>query len=162
MKKQSSRSNFLYRLEISIQHSLQHLGLLTGFVLTCFIGPVLIAADYFFLPSNHTHNYLQLTGVANTFLAIIIGILLTTYSVVFVVMQLASSQFSPRILRYFLYNDLKTQQFIGLFIGTIGLIILPQVIVAFTGEKDFIITITIALLFAFYCLLIGFPKMITY
>ncbi len=162
MKKQSSRSNFLYRLEISIEHSLQHLGLLTGFVLTCFIGPVLIAADYFFLPSDHTHTYLQLIGVANTFLAIIIGILLTTYSVVFVVMQLASSQFSPRILRYFLYNDLKTQQFIGLFIGTIGLIILPQVIVAFSDEKDFIITITIALLFAFYCLLIGFPKMITY
>lgn len=162
MKKKSYRSNFFSRLEISIEHKLQHLGLLTGFVLTCLIGPLLIAADYFLLHSNHTEVYVQLTGVANTFLAIIIGILLTTYSVVFVVMQLASSQFSPRILRYFLYNDLKTQQFIGLFIGTIGLILLPQVIRAFVPNLNFIITITISLSFAFYCLLIGFPKMITY
>lgn len=162
MKNKSSRNNFFSRLEITIEHKLQHLGLLTGFVLTCIVGPLIIVADYIFLPSNYTDIYLQLVGIANTFLAIIIGILLTTYSVVFVVMQLASSQFSPRILRYFLYNDLKTQQFIGLFIGTIGLIILPQVIVAFTGDKDFIITISVTILFAFYCLLIGFPKMITY
>lgn len=152
----------LHRLETLVEHKLKHLGLFTGMVMTCFLGPLLLALDLWVIRAQNAAAFHQLVGLSNVFLSIIIGILLTSFSVIFVVMQLASSQFSPRVLRYFLYNDFKVQRFIGLFLGAIGLILLPQVAMAFYEGFNFLLSVSVALLVCFWCLILSFPRMIAY
>lgn len=77
-------------------------------------------------------------------------------------MQLASSQFSPRVLRHFLANDVKIQEFIGLFIGTLALCILPQAASALFNGMPFFITLAVGIFFAMKCLVWSYPRMITY
>jgi uncharacterized membrane protein len=107
-------------------------------------------------------TYTRLISVTNVLISILIGISLTTFSVIFVVMQLASSQFSPRILRHFLINDFKMQKFIGLFVGTISLCILPQLASVFCPNTPFLVTLSVGTLLAFYGLSWSYPTMITY
>jgi uncharacterized membrane protein len=75
-------------------------------------------------------------------------------------MQLASSQFSPRILRYFMYSDVKIQQFIGIYLGAIALIFLTQIVNTFTPNLKLYACTLFSIMINFYCLLILFPKII--
>ena len=130
------------------------------------IGSVLLTIDYYVdfgmkFKINEMEIYNRLIPVSTILISILIGISLTTFSVVFVVMQLASSQFSPRILRHFLSNNIKMQQFIGLFVGTISLCVLPQLASVFY-QTSFLLTLTTGSLLAFYCLVRSYPNLISY
>jgi uncharacterized membrane protein len=151
------------RIRILFEHQLQNLGLYTGIAFGMFLFPILWGIDFKFLSTHlflQTDDYNKLTGINTTLSSLLIGILLTTYSVVFVVMQLASSQFSPRILRYFMYSDVKIQQFIGIYLGAIALIFLTQIVNVFTPNLKLYACTLFSILLNFYCLLILFPKII--
>lgn len=149
-----------------LQHQIKHIGTFTSGIYVFIIGSVLLTMDYYVdfgmkFKINEMEIYNRLIPVSTILISILIGISLTTFSVVFVVMQLASSQFSPRILRHFLSNNIRMQRFIGLFVGTISLCVLPQIASVFY-QTSFLLTLTTGSLFAFYCLVWSYPNMISY
>jgi uncharacterized membrane protein len=157
-----------FKIKTQIEHQLQHLGLYAGLVLAG-LSVLLYFVDIKLFLGSTPHLYttdsvVGLVSLNNTLSAILISILVTTFSVVFVVMQLASSQFSPRILRYFLYSDVRIQQFIGLLLGVIAMIYLPQVLSLVFGTNIEILQFSILLptVISFYCLLISFPRVISH
>ena len=101
----------------------QSLGFVPGVIVAVFgvLGIVLVEID----------GHIDLDGVefvfkgdgsaARTVLSVIAGSLITvaglTFSITMVVLQLASSQFSPRVLRTF-FGDRVTQITIGTYVGT--------------------------------------------
>src|SRR3970040_1656681 len=124
------KQKFRHQTKNIFEHQIKHMGTFTSGVYAFIIGSVLLAIDYYVdfglkFKINEVEIYNRLIPVSTVLISILIGISLTTFSVIFVVMQLASSQFSARILRHFLSNDIKMQKFIGLFVGTILLCILP-------------------------------------
>ena len=156
-----------YKLKKIFIHQLKDLGTFLGAVYALFIGSVLMILEYnidfgSLFQINILDTYTRLVAVSNILISILIGISLTTFSVIFVVMQLASSQFSPRILRHFLVSDFKMQKFIGLFVGTISLCVLPQLASVFFHQTPFLLTLLVGSLFAFYGLAWSYPNMITY
>lgn len=62
----------------------------------------------------------SLEGMMNTLLGVLTTIVVTTFSFVFVALQLASVQFSPRILRSFFEYDHFSRFFLWSFLGCIG------------------------------------------
>ena len=155
-----------HRIKNILEHQIKHMGTFTSGIYVFIIGSVLLTIDYYVdfgmkFKINEMEIYNRLIPVSTILISILIGISLTTFSVIFVVMQLASSQFSPRILRHFLSNNIKMQRFIGLFVGTISLCILPQLASVFY-QTSFLLTLTIGSLLAFYCLVWSYPNMISY
>jgi uncharacterized membrane protein len=104
--------------------------------------------------------YEKVLYISNSFSSILIAILLTTFSVVFVVMQLASTQFSPRILRYFMSNDLKIQFFIGAFLCAIALVYFTQITCALFYNTQFTICIFVTIIMSLFCVLYSFPQIV--
>ncbi len=90
-------------------------------------------------------------SAARTVLSVIAGSLITvaglTFSVTMVVLQLAASQFSPRILRTF-FGDRVTQVTIGTYVGTFVYSILVLRAVGSYGDSGFVprLSITFATL----------------
>ena len=88
-------------------------------------------------------------GAARTVLSVIAGSLITvaglTFSITMVVLQLASSQFSPRILRTF-FGDRITQITIGTYVGTFVYAILVLRAVGSFGDAGFVprLSVTVA------------------
>ena len=80
-------------------------------------------------------------SAARTVLSVIAGSLITvaglTFSITMVVLQLASSQFSPRLLRTF-FGDRVTQITIGTYVGTFVYSILVLRAVGSFGEAGFV------------------------
>ena len=141
------------RVKNILEHQIKHMGTFTSGIYAFIIGSVLLTIDCYVdfgmrFNINEMEIYNRLIPVSVILISILIGISLTTFSVVFVVMQLASSQFSPRILRHFLSNNLRMQQFIGLFVGTISLCVLPQLASVFY-QTSFLLTLLTGSLLAF-------------
>lgn len=160
-------STFTFKIYQQLEHKIKHLGTVMSSVYALFLGAILLLLDFqvnlnHWFAVNSFEIYTRLIPVSNVLVSIIIGISLTTFSVLFVVMQLASSQFSPRILRHFLANDFKIQAFIGLFVGTIALCILPQIMTVFYPQQSFLITLLIGTFLAIRGLVWSYPSMITY
>ncbi|QYS85677.1 DUF2254 domain-containing protein [Flavobacterium oreochromis] len=135
-------STFKSKIYQQLEHKIKHLGTVMSSVYALFLGAFLLCLDFQidlnkYFSINSLEIYTRLIPVSNVLVSIVIGISLTTFSVLFVVMQLASSQFSPRILRHFLANDFKIQAFIGFFVGTVALCILPQIISVFYTKQSF-------------------------
>lgn len=156
-----------FNLYAQFEHKVKHLGTVMSGVYALFLGSILLLLDYYFdfgksFGLQSLEVYTRMIPVTNVLVSIVIGISLTTFSVIFVVMQLASSQFSPRILRHFLANDVRVQHFIALFVGTVALCILPQLVSVFLPTKAFLITLFVGTLFAIRCLVWSYPSMITY
>jgi uncharacterized membrane protein len=156
-----------HQIKNIFEHQIKYVATFTSGIYAFIFGSVLLTVDYYIdfglkFKINEIDIYNRLISVSNVLISILIGISLTTFSVIFVVMQLASSQFSPRILRHFLGNDIKMQKIIGLFIGTISLCILPQLASVFFYQTPFLLTLSIGSFFAFYCLIWSYPNMITY
>ncbi|MBB1192573.1 hypothetical protein DNC80_02685 [Flavobacterium sp. SOK18b] len=156
-----------YKLKNILIHQLKDLGTFLGVLYAVVIGSAVMILEYSvdfgtIFNIDILDTYTRLISVTNVLISILIGISLTTFSVIFVVMQLASSQFSPRILRHFLINDFKMQKFIGLFVGTISLCILPQFASVFCPNTPFLVTLSVGTLLAFYGLSWSYPNMITY
>jgi uncharacterized membrane protein len=149
-----------------LEHRIKHIGTLLSSTFAIPVGFLLLTTDYFMGLTHYVANekliFERLTGVGNILISIVLGISLTTFSVVFVVMQLASSQFSPRILRHFLANDVRIQQYIGLFIGTVALCILPQAASALFYGEPYTITLLAGIFMGIYCLVWSYPRLITY
>jgi uncharacterized membrane protein len=149
-----------------LEHRIKHLGTLLSGTFAIPVGFMLLTADHFLSLTRYIDNekliFERLTGVGNILISIVLGISLTTFSVVFVVMQLASSQFSPRILRHFLANDVRIQQYIGIFIGTVALCILPQAASALFYGEPYTITLLCGVFMGIYCLVWSYPRLITY
>jgi uncharacterized membrane protein len=88
-------------------------------------------------------------AAARTVLSVIAGSLITvaglTFSITMVVLQLASSQFSPRILRTF-FGDRVTQVTIGTFVGTFVYSILVLRAVGSIADEGFVprLSVTVA------------------
>lgn len=86
---------------------------------------------------------------ARTVLSVLAGSLITvaglTFSITIVVLQLASSQFSPRILRTF-FGDRLTQLTIGTYVGTFIFAILVLRAVGSTADGGFVprLSVTVA------------------
>lgn len=149
------------------EHTIKYLGTVMSGVYALVLGAILMLIDYNYdfgaiFNLNSLEVYTKLIPIVNVLVSIVIGISLTTFSVIFVVMQLASSQFSPRILRHFLANDIRVQHFIALCVGTVALCILPQLASVFITEKAFLLTLIIATFLAIRCLIWSYPSMITY
>lgn len=129
----------------------QSLGFVPGLIVAAFaaLGIVLVELD----------GQIDLTGVqvvfkgdgsaARTVLSVIAGSLITvaglTFSITMVVLQLASSQFSPRVLRTF-FADRVTQITIGTFVGTFVYALLVLRAVGSFGDTGFVprLSVTIA------------------
>ncbi len=132
----------------------QGLGFVPGLIVFAFalLGIFLVELD----------GHLDLNGVdvifqgdgsaARTVLSVIAGSLITvaglTFSITIVVLQQASSQFSPRVLRTF-FGDRVTQVTIGTFVGTFVYSILVLRAVGSFGDTGFVprLSVTIASLF---------------
>ena len=128
----------------------QSLGFVPGVMVVGFgvVGIVLVEVD----------RHLDLGGVsvvfqgdasaARTVLSVIAGSLITvaglTFSTTMVVLQLASSQFSPRILRTF-FGDRITQVTIGTYVGTFVYSILVLRAVGSFGDSGFVPRLSITL-----------------
>lgn len=154
-----------HRISQWLEHRIKYIGTVLGNAFALIVSLALLLVDYvtnISVITGETILYDRLTGIASLMVSIVIGISLTSFSVIFVVMQLASSQFSPRILRHFLANDVRIQQYIGLFIGTVGLCVMPMAASALFHGKPFTITIGIGILMALYCLVWSYPRLITY
>ena len=88
-------------------------------------------------------------SAARTVLSVIAGSLITvaglTFSITMVVLQLAASQFSPRILRTF-FSDRLTQITIGTYVGTFVYAILVLRAVGSFGDPGFVprLSVTVA------------------
>ncbi len=103
-------------------------------------------------------NHIDLAGVeyvfkgdasaARTVLSVIAGSLITvaglTFSITMVVLQLASSQFSPRILRTF-FGDRITQITIGFYVGTFVYALLVLREVGSFGDGSFVPRLSVTL-----------------
>ncbi len=123
---------------------------LPGLIVAAFavLGIVLVEVD----------AAIDLTGVevvfkgdgsaARTVLSVIAGSLITvaglTFSITMVVLQLASSQFSPRILRSF-FGDRLTQLTIGIYVGTFVYSILVLRAVGSFGDTGFVPRLSVTL-----------------
>lgn len=57
--------------------------------------------------------------IMNLLIGLLAGIVVTTYSITIVALQLASTQFSPRVIRHLLSQDLYTQLTLGTFLSWI-------------------------------------------
>lgn len=128
-----------------------NLGVIPGFIVVLFaaLGVGLVELD----------GHVDLNGVqvvfrgdgsaARTVLSVIAGSLITvaglTFSITIVVLQLASSQFSPRILRTF-FGDRLTQFTIGMFVGTFVYSVLVLRAVGSFDDADFVprLSVTVA------------------
>ena len=91
-------------------------------------------------------------SAARTVLSVIAGSLITvaglTFSITMVALQLASSQFSPRVLRTF-FADRTTQLTIGVYVGTFVYSLLVLRSVGSFGDEGFVprLSVTLATLF---------------
>lgn len=128
----------------------QSLGFVPGVIVLVFgaLGIVLVEID----------EQLDLEGVqvvfkgdgsaARTLLSVIAGSLITvaglTFSTTMVVLQLAASQFSPRILRTF-FGDRVTQVTIGVYVGTFVYSILVLRAVGSFGDAGFVPRLSVTL-----------------
>ncbi len=152
----------IHKISTFFEYNIKQVGLFSGLFFSFVILPIIFLIDLHFVYKYNileTEYYKALTVFNNSLSSILIAILLTTFSVVFVVMQLASTQFSPRILRYFMANDLKIQQFIGIYLGAIASIFLLQVLSPLFVVK-FQLCIISSIILSFYCILINFPNVI--
>jgi uncharacterized membrane protein len=129
---------------------LQNLAFVPGVIVVAFIvaGIALVEID----------NHVDLDGVryvfqgdasaARTVLQVIAGSLITvaglTFSITMVVLQLASSQFSPRILRTF-FGDRVTQVTIGVYVGTFAYSLLVLRETGSIGGGDFVPRLSVTL-----------------
>lgn len=101
----------------------QSLGFIPGAIVAFFagVGIVLVEVDSGIDLRGVAIVFQGDASAARTVLSVIAGSLITvaglTFSITMVVLQLASSQFSPRILRTF-FGDRITQLTIGTFVGT--------------------------------------------
>jgi uncharacterized membrane protein len=108
------------RLWLNLSHSL---GAIPGFIVFLFavLGVVLVEVDRHLDLDRVQWVFNGNGSAARTVLSVIAGSLITvaglTFSITMVVLQLAASQFSPRILRTF-FGDRVTQVTIGTFVGT--------------------------------------------
>ena len=139
------------RLKSRWLNLMQSLGFVPSMIVLLFavLGIALVEVD----------NHLDLSGVkfvfegdgpaARTVLSVIAGSLITvaglTFSITMVVLQLASSQFSPRILRTF-FGDRITQITIGTYVGIFVYSILVLRAVGSFDQTDFVprLSVTVA------------------
>ncbi len=129
----------------------QSLGFLPGLIVAAFtvLGFVLVEVDGQ-IDLEGTVIVFQGDGsAARTVLSVIAGSLITvaglTFSITMVVLQLASSQFSPRVLRTF-FGDRITQITIGTYVGTFVYALLVLRAVGSFGDAGFVprLSVTIA------------------
>ncbi|HEU4975782.1 MAG TPA: DUF2254 domain-containing protein [Baekduia sp.] len=101
----------------------QSLGFLPGVIVAGFavLGIALVELDHHVHVEDVSVVFQGDDSAARTVLQVIAGSLITvaglTFSITMVVLQLASSQFSPRILRTF-FSDRLTQTTLGIYVGT--------------------------------------------
>ncbi len=136
---------------LELSHSL---GFVPGLIVALFaaLGIVLVELDHRVDVSGFDAVFQGDGPAARTVLSVIAGSLITvaglTFSITMVVLQLASSQFSPRLLRTF-FADRMTQITIGTYVGTFVYSILVLRAVGAYGEGGFVprISVTLASLF---------------
>ena len=143
----------------------QSLGFYPGLLVFGFavLGIVLVEFDRRFRVKGIEYMFGGDGSAARTLLSVLAGSLITvaglTFSITMVVLQLASSQFSPRILRTF-FGDRLTQITIGSYVGIFVYAILVLRAVGNFGTSGFVprISVTVASLLgiAAVCLLIAF------
>ena len=109
--------------------------------------------DYVFFHADYNEIISNLIGTLTT-------IVVSSFTLIIVALQIASQQFSPRILRMFFAVDLRIQGFLGFYIGSIlYCYVIKSVGVA---ENDFLNpAVAIGLVLGILCLL-AFPLFVTY
>lgn len=100
-------------------------------------------------------DYRELLSVT---IGVLTTIVVTTYSITIVALQLASVQFSPRILRWFLTEDRFNQVVLGAFIGEIAYLILLKS----WSPKNLDTPLVLGLGFAIILICIVFPLFIAH
>jgi uncharacterized membrane protein len=131
----------------------QSLGFVPGLIVAVFaaLGIVLVHIDRHLNLKGASVGFTGDGAAARTVLSVIAGSLITvaglTFSITMVVLQLASSQFSPRILRTF-FGDRVTQVTIGAYVGTFVYSILVLRAVGSSGADGFVprLSVTVAVL----------------
>jgi uncharacterized membrane protein len=104
---------------------------------------------------NADIDYRELLSVT---IGVLTTIVVTTYSLTIVALQLASVQFSPRILRWFLTEDRFNQVVLGSFIGEISYLILLKS----WSPKNLDPPLVIGLAFAILLVCVVFPLFIAH
>ncbi len=128
----------------------QSLGFVPGVLVVVFAaaGIALVEVDQAVDLSGSEWVFKGDGSAARTVLSVIAGSLITvaglTFSITMVVLQLASSQFSPRILRTF-FGDRVTQLTIGIYVGTFVYAILVLRAVGSFGEPGFVPRLSVSL-----------------
>jgi uncharacterized membrane protein len=129
----------------------QSLGFIPGLITVLFaaLGIVLVEVDRGLDLARVTWVFQGDGSAARTVLSVIAGSLITvaglTFSMTMVVLQLASSQFSPRVLRTF-FGDRITQLTIGTYVGTFVYALLVLRAVGSFGDSGFVprLSVTVA------------------
>jgi uncharacterized membrane protein len=133
---------------------LQSLGFVPGLITAVFaaLGIVLVEIDRGIDVEGIAWVFQGDGSAARTVLSVIAGSLITvaglTFSMTMVVLQLASSQFSPRVLRTF-FGDRITQITIGTYVGTFVYSLLVLRAVGSFDDSGFVprLSVTVATLF---------------
>jgi uncharacterized membrane protein len=109
--------------------------------------------DYVFFHADYNEILSNLIGTLTT-------IVVSSFTLIIVALQIASQQFSPRILRMFFAVDLRVQGFLGFYIGSILYCYVIKSLGA--AENDYLNpAVVIGLVLGVLCLL-AFPLFVTY
>ncbi len=133
----------LARAKSALSNLSHNLGFVPGLVVVAFaVGGIVVVEVDEHLDLDQVGWVFRGDGAAaRTVLSVIAGSLITvaglTFSITMVVLQLASSQFSPRILRTF-FGDRITQVTIGIYVGTFVYSILVLRAVGSYGDEGFV------------------------
>lgn len=132
------------------QNLSSNLGFVPGLIVTLFaaLGIAVVEIDRTIDLSGERFVFAGDGSAARTVLSVIAGSLITvaglTFSITMVVLQLASSQFSPRVLRSF-FADRMTQVAIGAYVGTFVYAILVLRAVGSYGTRGFVPRLSVTL-----------------
>ncbi len=109
--------------------------------------------------SEYKHFQADYNEILSNLIGTLTTIVVSSFTLVIVALQIASQQFSPRIIRQFFATDKRMQGFLGLYIGSI----LYCYIVKTLGiaQANLNVAVCICIILGFFCL-VAFPLFITY
>lgn len=127
-------------------------------IITCLLC-LAIRTAIWGLPSCYTFFSGDYNEIVSSLISTLVTIVVSSFTLMIVAVQLASQQFSPRIVRAFFAGDTIVQGYLGLYIGAI--LYCYTIKTMGIAEQVLTIPVVVALFLSFICL-IAFPLFIIY
>ncbi len=114
---------------------------------------------FFGYSSDYKHFQADYNEILSNLIGTLTTIVVSSFTLIIVALQIASQQFSPRIIRQFFATDKRMQGFLGLYIGAILYCYLVKTLGIAQAHLN--VAIVICIFLGFFCL-VAFPLFITY